>query len=369
MSGQDSGSSSQEKSYEATPRKLEQARKKGELPRSTDAQAAAGYLGLATGIAAIGGWSITYLGETLSTFLARPNEMAALMTTGAAPDLSLQIFGRIAAATVPIVAFPAILILVLLTVQRAIVIAPDKLHFKLSRISPVANAKQKYGIHGLVEFLKSCVKLTAVLGVLALAISSETDRLAQYVRIDPRFLPTLLAEQFWNIMTGVLILALVVGVADYLWQRHQHLRKMRMSHQEMRDEGKQSDGDPHMRQARRERGRAIANNRMLNEVPKADVVIVNPEHYAVALKWNRARGNVPVLVAKGVDEIARAIRARAERAGVPIHSDPPTARSIHALVELNHAIDSEHYKAVAAAIVFADKVRAKARERARAFDG
>ena len=106
-----------------------------------------------------------------------------------------------------------------------------------------------------------------------------------------------------------------------------------------------------MRASRRDRGREIASNRMLHDVPKADVVIVNPSHYAVALKWSRGDGTVPVCVAKGVDEVARRIRVRADQAGVPVHSDPPTARSLHALVEVGHAIAPEHYKAVAAAIV------------------
>ena len=137
-----------------------------------------------------------------------------------------------------------------------------------------------------------------------------------------------------------------------------------MTHQELKDENKQSEGDPHMRASRRDRGREIASNRMLHDVPNADVVIVNPTHYAVALKWSRAENAVPVCVAKGADELARRIRVRAEQAGVPIHSDPPTARSIHAMVEVGQMIHPDHYKAVAAAIVFADRMRARQRARA-----
>ena len=362
----DKQNESQEKSHDATPRKLEQARKKGQMARSTDAQTAMSYLGLATAMFALGGWAAAQIGETLMAFIARPNELAALMTEGAGGDMTLIMMGRIGGAVLPLLALPAALILTLLMAQRAIVIAPDKLKPRLSRISPIENAKQKYGLHGLVEFLKSSIKLLAVATVLGFAVYAELDRLSGYVRMPPRMMPMLLENQLWNILNGVLILSVCIGLADMLWQRHQHLRKMRMSHQELRDEGKHSEGDPHMRQARRERGRAIANNRMLNDVPNADVVIVNPEHYAVALKWNRASGSVPVLVAKGVDQIAQAIRLRAEQAGVPIHSDPPTARSLHALVDVNQPISPEHYKAVAAAIVFADRLRRRERERLRA---
>ena len=136
-----------------------------------------------------------------------------------------------------------------------------------------------------------------------------------------------------------------------------------MTHQEIKDESKQAEGDPYMRASRRERGREIANNRMLHDVASADVIITNPTHYAVAMKWTRAEGSVPVCVAKGEDELARRIRVRAEQEKIPIHSDPPTARSLHALVDVGKPILPEHYKAVAAAIVFADKLRAQQRER------
>ncbi|MHA1527614.1 MAG: EscU/YscU/HrcU family type III secretion system export apparatus switch protein, partial [Alphaproteobacteria bacterium] len=136
-----------------------------------------------------------------------------------------------------------------------------------------------------------------------------------------------------------------------------------MSHQELKDEGKQAEGDPHIRAQRRERAHQIANNRMLLAVPEADVVIANPTHYAVALKWPRHDGSAPVCLAKGVDEIALAIRARAAEAGVPVQTDPPTARSLHGLVEVGQEIRPEHYQAVAAAIIFADEMRRKARER------
>ncbi len=359
----DGGQSGQEKSHDATPQKLERARKKGELVRSQDAQTFVAYLGLSAAILLAGGWGAMFLGETLMAFLARPEELSSIFQGPAASPMALQIFGRVGSAMAPFILAPALLILLLLISQRAIVVAPEKLLPKISRISPISNAKQKYGPHGLMEFLKSAIKLTAVGGVLALAVTTEIDRLPGYVRIEPRQLAHLLEDQFWNIATGVLVLAFGLATVDILWQRHSHMRRMRMTHQELRDESKQSEGDPHMRAQRRDRGREIANNRMLNDVPTADVVIVNPTHYAVALKWNRAPGTVPVCVAKGEDELARRIRVRAEQADIPIHQDAPTARSLHALVDVGKAIEPEHYKAVAAAIVFADKLRAEQRER------
>ena len=136
-----------------------------------------------------------------------------------------------------------------------------------------------------------------------------------------------------------------------------------MTHKELRDEQKQAEGDPYMKQERQARGRSIATNRMLDSVPDADVVIVNPTHYAVALQWDRSRPEAPRCVAKGVDQIAWRIRERAEEAGVPIHADAPTARALHAAVDLGEEIAPEHYAPVAAAIRFAEAMRQKARKR------
>jgi flagellar biosynthetic protein FlhB len=161
------------------------------------------------------------------------------------------------------------------------------------------------------------------------------------------------------------MIAVAIGGIDLVWQRFDHARKLKMSFQELKEEARQSEGDPHMKAQRRSRAEAIATNRMLLDVPKADVVIVNPTHYAVALKWSRNRGTAPVCVAKGEGEVALRIRTVAGKAEVPIHSDPPTARALHATVEVGREIRPEHYRAVAAAIRFSDRMRQAAKARGR----
>jgi flagellar biosynthetic protein FlhB len=148
---------------------------------------------------------------------------------------------------------------------------------------------------------------------------------------------------------------------DFLWQRAQFLRRQRMSLKELRDESKETEGDPHTKQMRRQKGYDIAMNQMLSDVPDADVIVVNPEHYAVALTWARSDGTAPVCVAKGVDEIASRIREVAIESGVPIYRDPPTARALFATMEIGDEIPVDHYRAIAAAIRFADAIREKAR--------
>ncbi len=163
---------------------------------------------------------------------------------------------------------------------------------------------------------------------------------------------------FVQYVVGAIILAVaaLIGMVDFFWQQAEHTRKNRMSRKEVTDEAKQMEGDPHVKQQRRQRGYEIAMNQMLADVPTADVIIVNPQHFAVALKWNREKGSAPVCVAKGVDEIAAKIRESAAKYGVPIHRDPPTARALYSVVDLGEQIPSEQYRAVAAAIRFAEEM-------------
>jgi flagellar biosynthetic protein FlhB len=165
-----------------------------------------------------------------------------------------------------------------------------------------------------------------------------------------------------SLMSIVLVIALALGVVDYTWQRAEHLRTNRMSRKELTDEAKNSDGDPAMKQKRRQKAIALAMNQMLNDVPEADVIVVNPTHYAIALKWDRTGSGAPECVAKGVDLVAARIREVAQENGVPIHSDPSTARALYATVEIGETIQRDHFKAVAAAIRFADRIRKAARK-------
>lgn len=359
MSGNtDSGA---EKSHDPTPRRLEKARESGDVAHSKDAETFAAYLGFAAAMVLGGGWAARRIGETLTPFLARPADLAGHLLSGAAGEKGLALMGRLAPPVLALVAVPAAMIVAVLAAQRGIVLAPERIRPKLSRLSPLQNAKQKYGPRGLVEFAKSAAKLAAIGAVLAYVLGGELDRLTAYAGRDPRMIGALLERQFRLVIGGVLVAAAALAAFDLAWQHFDHRRRLRMSHEELKEETKQTEGDPQMRSERRSRAQTIANNRMLLAVPEADVVIANPTHFAVALKWERGTGGAPVCVAKGADEMALAIRARAEEAGVPVRHDAPTARSLHALVEIGHEIPPEHYQAVAAAIIFADEMRRKAR--------
>jgi flagellar biosynthetic protein FlhB len=179
---------------------------------------------------------------------------------------------------------------------------------------------------------------------------------------DERSIAVLLVRLGLEFLFLVAVVSGAIGIIDALWQHAEHLRKNRMSRKEVMDEHKEAEGDPHMKQQRRQRAQEIAMSQMMADVQEADVVIVNPTHYAVALKWSRKRGTAPECVAKGVDEVAASIRRIAAENGVPVHSDPPTARALHATVGIGEEISEELYAPVAAAIRFAEQMRKRAKE-------
>lgn len=261
----------------------------------------------------------------------------------------------------PIFALPALAVIVTLVGQRAFVFAPEKVAPKLSRISVISGAKNKFGANGLFEFAKSAFKLVLISILLVWFIAGRMDELITTTAMSPGQLAGGISSMLVDFLALVFVASLIIGGVDYMWQNAQHLKKNRMSLKEIKDETKDSEGDPHFKQMRRQRGYDIAMNQMLSDVPEADVIVVNPTHYAVALQWDRSTGKAPVCVAKGVDEIAARIREVAEENRVPIYSDPPTARALHATVEIGAQVERDHYRAVAAAIRFAEEIRQKMR--------
>ena len=301
--------------------------------------------------------------SVLTIFVAQPDRLVGRILGPGGPRLVGAILAEALVALAPFFLLPAAAVLVSLLAQQAIVFSGDKLAPKLSRISILANAKQKFGANGLVEFAKAAVKLAAIAVALFVYLAGDLDRMLGAARAEPAVVGALMIESLRVLLTTACLIAVTIAAVDIVWQRFSHSRRLRMSLQEMREEHRQSEGDPHVKGQRRSRAEAIATNRMLLDVPKADVVIVNPTHYAVALRWSRAKGSAPVCVAKGEDAVALRIREVAATAGVPVHVDPPTARALHATVEIGREIAPEHYRAVAAAVRFADRIRRAAKAR------
>ncbi|WP_428408195.1 flagellar type III secretion system protein FlhB [Hyphococcus sp.] len=353
--------SGQEKSHEPTPSRIDKARREGDVAQSKEANAAAAYVGFYLALAVASTGAAAALSFALSRMFERPEHFAE-QAFAADPSAFIQSLAGVGlGGLVPFIALPALGVLASLFAQQAITFAPTKIKPKMDRLSIVSNAKKKFGPDGLGEFAKSAVKLIAICIMFAAVFAGRFSFLPVDARMPAQTLPAALLRE-GVIFAGLIVLfSAALAMVDLPWSRHRHNEKLKMTLEELKKEMKEQEGDPMMKQSRRERGQAIARNRMMKDVPDADVVIVNPTHYAVALKWDRKAGGAPVCVAKGVDEIALKIREVATMSGVPIRSDPPTARAIHATVEIGDEVQREHYAAVAAAIHFADAMRKKAK--------
>lgn len=356
----ESGDSDAEKSHEPTQRRLEDLRKQGDIARSAELTGAAALAGFALALTLAGGTLVQELGDLGAALLGQPDRFAPQLLTGASGGPG-AVLAAVALPLLPIFGLPLLLVLGTAFAQRAFVFVPSRIAPKLSRISPMAGAHAKFGKEGLVGFALNLAKGIAVLLALALVLGPALPDLLSRFDLGAAPAGQWLLHLMLRLLSVSAVLAICFGGLDFGWQWWLHHGRARMSREDVKQEMKDSEGDPHVKSQRRQRAQEIALNKMLVAVKTADVVVVNPTHYAVALKWKRTDQRPPVVVAKGVDEVAARIRERAALAGVPIYADPPTARALHATVDVGKIIQPDHYKAVAAAVRFAETMRRRVR--------
>ena len=338
------------KTEEPTPRKLQQARERGEVVKTADLPSLASLAAVASVVALAGGWLSRNMVVALTPFFASPDAF------------SLREGGGVAVLRQSIMAGAPFLGLVLAAaclagvagtlVQTGLMFTPDKLKIDFGKLNPVEGFKRLFNIDGLVQFAKSLVKVT-VTGILAWwVVKPHVAGMMDLSRMEPVVILPFAADILRRLVFAVTAFLLVIAGADWFWQRQRFMKRMRMTREETKDDHKQAEGDPHikakLRQMRVERSR----RRMMQAVPGATVVVMNPTHYAVALKYDAGENPAPLCVAKGMDDLALKIRAIAEEAGVPVIEDPPLARALYAAVEIDDIIPPAHYEAVAKIIGF-----------------
>jgi len=243
-------------------------------------------------------------------------------------------------------------------VQHRPLFSVDPIIPKFSKISPLEGGKRLFSRDSLVNFVKGLVKLAVVGGVIFAVMWGDRDRLELMVTLDPAALLPAFQEMGLKIFGAVLAVVTIIALADYVYQRQRWWNRLKMTVQEVRDEYKQMEGDPkikgRIKAIRNERSR----RRMMANVPNATVIITNPTHFAVALKYDKTMG-APECVAKGADDIAFKIREIAREHDVPIVENPPLARALYASVDVDETIPNEHFKAVAQVIGFVMRMQDK----------
>jgi len=349
----------QEKTEAPTPRRREEARKRGQVARTAELGTAlvllAGF-GVAAVVAGSGARSLVALTEH---YLGRPGVWQPDVETTRA--LFMHIVLEAARTVAPLMLAAAAVGAFSQVLQVGFLVSAEPLKPRLDRINPIAGVQRILSRRALVDLLRSVAKVAVVGWIAYREVRGAMSLLPALVEV-PLVDALVLVGQV-VLRTGLWIggAMLVIAGADYLFQRSEHERQLRMSRQELKEELKQVEGDPQLRARIRQRQRQLASRRMMQAVPTADVVITNPVHLAVALKYDAATMVAPVVVAKGAGLIARRIREIAESHGVPLVEDVWLARALYEGVEIGSPIPVELYRAVADVLAFVYRIRSRRR--------
>ncbi len=241
-------------------------------------------------------------------------------------------------------------------VQHRLVWSGESLKPKLSKISPGAGFKRLFSKIALMNFVKGLIKLALVGAIMTMILWPKRHQLDGLVTMDPAVVLLLTRALSLDVLGAVVAVLAIIAAADYLFQYRQWYNRLKMSLQELKEEFKQTDGDPHIKAKIRQLRVERMKKRMMAAVPQASVIITNPTHYAVALQYDRGMG-APVCLAKGLDNIALKIREVAAKHNIPIVENPPLARALHATVEIDEEVPPEHYKAVAEVIGYVMRLK------------
>jgi len=343
-----------DKTEDPSLRKLDQAQERGDVAKSIEVNSWFVLAAFTLAIALAGGFAARSLALELGGYLGRMHQIS-FDRGGLMALLQAMMVAALVASAAPMV-------LGLLAgvagnmVQHKMVFSAESLTPKFNRISPLAGFKRIYGVESLVQFAKGLVKISLVSVVMLYVLWPERGRFESFTSMD--LAAVLPASQFLvlKLMGAVLAAFFFVALGDFLYQRLRWFNRQKMTREEVKQEFKETEGNPEIKQKIRQLRAQASRRRMMEKVPKASVVIMNPTHYAVALRYERGMV-APICVAKGVDELALRIKEVALAHDVAIIENPPLARALHASVTLDQEIEAEHYKAVAEVIGYVMKLR------------
>ncbi len=340
---EDAGDDS-DKTEEPTQRRLQEAHDKGDVAKSTEVVTFFALAAITLSIGAASGLSSQLLVVPMRGLIEHAADLS--VEGGGLRRLFLSLGTAVGIALAAPMAILAAGALIGNLIQHRAVFSAQSLEPRFDKVSPLSGLKLLISVDNAVNFLRGLIKVAVLWTVMFTVLWPERDRLDALVTIDFVKSLTVARSVSLRMLGTILAIMFLVAVLDYAWVRWRWTKRHMMSLKEIKDEHKQTEGDPmikgKIRQLRQERAR----NRMMSKVPKATVVVTNPTHYAVALVYETDM-QAPLCVAKGVDEVALRIRAVATEAGVPVIENPPLARALYASVELDQIIPEQHYKAVA----------------------
>lgn len=349
-----------DKTEEPTRKKLDDAVRKGNTPVSREAPVFASMIGILLILSFGAEATVPAMTATLGRLLDGAGAYAL-----ASPEDAVVLVTDVAVAGAIFIA-PMAALLVVVGLAAAFLQTPprlvgERIRPQASRVSPKAGLQRIFGSHGLMEFLRSLFKFAAVGLVCFLLLRGETARMVEAIHTDPALLPTEMLRVATRLVAVVCVATILLVAADIVWSRFKWRKDLRMSRRELKDEMKQAEGDPLMRARMRSLAQDRSRRRMLGSAERATVVIANPTHYAVALRYLQEEGGAPLVVAKGRDLVALRIRGIAREHGIPIVEDKALARALYEAVQVDRWIPPEFYRAVAEILFYLHR-RGDARE-------
>lgn len=351
-----------DKTEKPTPRRRQDARKKGQVAKSMEINTAVVLLAGLGVLAALGPKMLSELENLLVEGLQRAGDPTLTESEEGLIKLAASGAKSFAWVVGPIAAVAMIAGVVASVAQVRLKFTPHVLKPSLKKLSPLQGMKKVFGPQAVFEGLKATAKTGIVAAVAFMAVWPKLPELAALVGLPPAAILGLLGSLVLSVGFKAGGALAVIAAVDWAWQRRRHEKSLKMTKEELRREAKQSEVPPEVRRAIKQRQFEMARRRMLADVPTADVVVTNPTHYAIALRYDGDRP-APEIVARGMDLVARAIREIAEEHGVPIVSNPPLARALYKDVELGTEIPERFFQAVAEVLAFVYRTSGRRRRR------
>ncbi len=340
-------------------RRLAQAREKGDVPKSPEV-ASTLTLTAATLVMLGGGGALARgLASSLLPFIAHPD---AIEVSGAGSVGVMHVALMAGAPAMAILGAAAVAGVAANVLQHGVLFTPDKLVPKFDKVNPFKGLQNLFGVDNLISFGKSLFKLVAMAAVVFEVLKPGAASLQQLSWLDPAAILPLAMQTLRTLLLAGIVVFGVCAAVDVFVQRYRFSQRLRMSREDIKQEAKDTDGDPYVKGRLKQQRMARAKKRMIQNVPKATLVIMNPTHFAVALRYVQGETAAPLCVAKGVDAVALRIREVAEEHRIAVIEDAPLARALYAVVDVDETIPREHYQAVAKIVGFvlgASKRRAR----------
>ena len=339
-----------QKTEEPSPKKLADARKKGDVPVSREV---ATLFSMIATVLLVAFAAPPLTREIVSTIQPFATAVHDIRVQDSSSDVTMalgQLMLKIAAAMSPLfLAFAGAAILAAFS-QNALIFATERIKPQPSRLNPIKGLQKIFSRDSLVELGKNLTKVAVVAGVVITFTMNEIDNFTAMASYDLNAVPERMQAMVIKLLSAVLVVMVLIAVIDVIWKQMEHNRKQRMTKQEVKDEYKATEGDPQVKQRMAEIRRNQARKAKIEDIPKATVLVMNPTHYAVALRYVPSENEAPICIAKGRNLIALKMREMAEKHNVPVIENPPLARALHAGLEEDQPIPAQFFRAVAEVI-------------------